>query len=291
MQASQSQSDRTQEQLPDLRIVPLASLMPHEENDTQRSEPLIERIRTAGTLLNPPIVAPMDDDPINGHFVILDGANRHYALRELGYAYILVQVADYESDAVQLETWNHVVSGPSWFEFLRPINAILGLKLTATDLLSAQAALAQRDIMAYAVLEDGCAYTMHATATTLAEHNKILRKIVNTYKRNGVLNRIRTDVLRQARKLYPDALAIVVFPHYQPAEIVVAARDGAYLPPGISRHIIRGRAMRLHYPLEAFRENGESLAQKNEQLQLWIQRRMAEKRIRFYAESTFIFDE
>jgi hypothetical protein len=63
------------------------------------------------------------------------------------------------------------------------------------------------------------------------------------------------------------------------------------LPPGISRHLVRGRAMRLHYPLEAFRDDGESLEQKNAQLQRWIQQRMAEKRVRYYAEPTFLFDE
>src|SRR5258708_30472296 len=73
-----------QEVMPDLRIVPLASLVPHEEHDAQRSEPLIERIRAAGTWLNPPIVAPMGD----GRFVILDRANRHYPLSALGYDHI-----------------------------------------------------------------------------------------------------------------------------------------------------------------------------------------------------------
>src|SRR2546423_14572323 len=86
--------------IPDLRIVPINSLVPHEEHDAQRAEPLIQRIREAGTWLNPPIVAPMDDQ----RFVILDGANRHYALSALDYDYILVQVVDYESDAVQVGT-------------------------------------------------------------------------------------------------------------------------------------------------------------------------------------------
>jgi len=114
---------------------------------------------------------------------------------------------------------------------------------------------------------------------------------VDTYKKRGALNRISTDALSQARRLYPDALAIVVFPHYQPVEIVVAARNGIHLPPGISRHIIKGRAMRLHYPLEEFRENGESLDEKNEKLKRWIQGRMKEKRVRYYAEPSYLFDE
>jgi len=273
--------------MPDLRIVRLSDMVPHEEHDAQRSAPLVERIRQAGSWLNPPVVAPMED----GRFVILDGANRHYALTELGYQYILVQVVDYESDDIQLGTWHHVVSGLDRAEFLRHLQAIQGLTLAETDLLSARAALARREVLAYTVLKDNQAYMLRANAETVGQRTIALLQIVNTYKDVGVLNRINTDKLSMARKLYPDAMAIVVFPHYEPAEIIVAARDGVLLPPGISRHLVRGRAMRLHYPLEAFRDNGESLEQKNAQLQGWVQQRMAEKRVRYYAEPTFLFDE
>jgi hypothetical protein len=275
------------EVLPDLRIVRVDSLVPHEEHDDQRSEPLMRRIQEAGTWLNPPVVAPMGD----GRFVILDGANRHFAVRALGYAYILVQVVDYESGAVQLETWHHVVSGLSWFEFLRQIYQIPGISIDRCDLLSARAALARREVLAYTVLSDSRAYMLNATIQTLGSRTAILRQIVDTYKVRGVLNRINTDALSAARRLYPNAMAIVVFPHYEPVEILVAARDGVHLPPGISRHIVRGRAMRLNYPLAAFRDDGMTLEEKNHQLKLWIQERMALKRVRYYAEPTYLFDE
>jgi hypothetical protein len=273
--------------MPDLRIVPLSALAPHEEHDAQRSQPLLERIRQAGTWLNPPIVAPMDEE----HFVILDGANRCYCVEALGYPYILVQVVDYDSDAVELDTWHHVVSKLTWFELLRGLREVAGIRVESSTLLDARVALAQREVVAYATLSDGRAYTLAAEADTLAERNSILRAIVNSYKQRGTLNRINTDSLRAARELYPDAVAIIVFPQYQPVEIIVAARDHAFLPPGITRHVIHGRAMRLHYPLGAFEENGETLAQKNAHLRIWMQERSAHKRIRYYAESSYLFDE
>ncbi len=273
--------------IPDLRIVPVYSLIPHEEHDAQRSEPLVRRIEEAGAWLNPPVVAPMDEE----RFVILDGANRHYALNALGYPYILVQVVDYESDAVQLSTWHHVIGGLTWFQLLREISKIHNIQVDCMDLLSARAALARREVLAYAVLHDGQAYALKSNAVTLTERTAVLRQIVDTYKHRCILNRIATDSLGAARTIYPDALAIVVFPHYEPVEIIVAARDGALLPPGVSRHIIKGRAMRLNYPLDAFRANGETLDEKNRQLQLWIQERVAEKRVRYYAEPMYLFDE
>jgi hypothetical protein len=273
--------------LPDLRIVPIGSLVPHETHDEQRSAPLTQRIRESGVWINPPVVAPMGDD----RFVILDGANRHHALRSLDYPHILVQVVDYEGGDVQLETWHHVIGDISWFEFLRNLRGLPSLKLARTDLLSARAALARRELLAYAVLEDKCAYALDAATQSMSERTRILNRIVDTYKKRGTLNRINTDSLNIARKLYISAMAIVVFPHYEPAEILVAARDGVHLPPGITRHIIRGRAMRLNYPLDALRDNGDSLEVKNMQLQAWIQERSAAKRVRYYAEPTFLFDE
>ncbi len=276
-----------QDIIPDLRIVPTESLIPHEEHDPQRSAPLIERIRSAGVWLNPPVVAPLDAE----RYVILDGANRHYALKQLGYPHILVQVVNYESNAVQLETWHHVISGISWFEFLRNLREIKTFQIESADLLSARAALARREILAYTVLSDNRAYTLNADANTLAARTAVLREMVDTYKARATLNRINTDSISLARRLYPEAVAIVVFPRYDPAEIMVAARDGIRLPPGISRHIIYGRAIHLNYPLSALAETTEPLAEKNAALRRWIQERMAERRVRYYAEPTYLFDE
>ena len=275
--------------IPDLRIVPVDSLVPHEEHDAQRSGPLVERIRGSGVWLNPPIVAPLGDS----RYVILDGANRHFALTALGYPHILVQVVDYESEAVKLETWQHVVSGLSWFDLLRRIRQIDGLLVEADELLGARVALAQRQSLAYLVLGDEGTYLLSAAQAeaSLAGRNHLLRQVVNSYKTAGILNRVTTDRLTAARSLYPDAVAIIVFPHYEPVEIVVAARDEAYLPPGITRHLIQGRALRLNYPLEILRDNETDLVQKNKDLQQWLQVRTAEKRVRFYAESTYLFDE
>src|SRR5258708_21417897 len=138
----------------------------------------------------------------DGRYVILDGANRPFALGTLGYTYILVQVVDYESNEVQLETWHHIVSGMSWFKFLRNICQLDSLDVACDDLLSARAALARRDVLAYTVLGDGNCYTLKSNAVTLAERTRILQQIVDTYKSRVVLNRISTDPIGDARRIY-----------------------------------------------------------------------------------------
>ena len=43
----------------------------------------------------------------------------------------------------------------------------------------------------------------------------------------------------------------------------------AYLPPGVSRHIIHGRALKLNYPMNKLRAD-LPLEEKNQHLQQWI---------------------
>src|SRR2546430_16613 len=94
---------------PDLRVVPVNKIIPHELEDVSRAEPLIRRLPQDGVLKNPPIVTTLDGD--QGQYVILDGTNRVMALDALKYEHALVQVVKYEEPYVELQTWNHVVVG------------------------------------------------------------------------------------------------------------------------------------------------------------------------------------
>jgi hypothetical protein len=277
----------TQSSFPNLQIMPIGVLLPHEEHDTQRAEPLIERIRTATTWLNPPVVAPING---SSHFVVLDGANRHYALQALGYEHILVQVVEYDREAVVLETWHHAVRNLAIDDYLPPINAIGGVSVHETSLLDARAALASRAILCYTVLRDSRVFALHHDTPHISR-TTMLRRVVDVYKYRGRMNRVTHDEIGTAREMYPDLLGIVVFPRYEPAEIMVAARDDDLLPPGITRHIIYGRALRLNYPLAELQHKGLPLEEKNARLAEWVRQRLSAKHIRFYAEPTFLFDE
>ncbi len=277
-----------QSTFPDLRILPVDSLLPHEEHDALRARPLVERIRQATHWLNPPVVAPIDS---SDYFVILDGANRHHALQTLGYHHILVQVVSYDSDLVCVEPWHHAVRGLEADELLASIRQVPGAAVRETSLLNARAALAARSILAFMVLEDQRVFALDEDPSYPATRTTMLRRIAGAYKELARVNRITHDEFPDIQAMYEDVTGIVVFPHYEPAEIMVSARDGDLLPPGITRHIIQGRALRLNYPLEALRDNGISLEEKNAQLRDWVQERLSAKHVRFYAEPTFIFDE
>lgn len=276
---------------PVLRFVPTDSVLAHEEHDQQRFAPLLKRIPESKIWLHPPIVAPIPDS--NGKYVILDGANRCHAVAKLEYPHILVQVVEYESGQVTLDTWSHVISQLEPQKFLPEIQALSDINIHQADIWSARAELANRDALAYIIdiTHNRDVYVIDSEARGMRARTELLRAIVNTYKTRCVLERINTTDPVHVEQMFSNATGLVVFPHYEPAEIVVAARDKILLPPGISRHIIQGRAMRLLYPLETLMDTNTSIEQKNKDLETWINERIAKRAVRLYAEATFNFDD
>jgi hypothetical protein len=276
---------QTQIELPDLRIVPVANLLLHEQHDSGRSAPLISRLRAEGVLKNPPVVAPIGDE----RYVVLDGANRVTAALELGLPHIAVQSVDYEDPELVLDTWYHLVSDFPRDQFNRSLGMLPGVKVEVSELMHARAELARRAALAYFSLPNNGVFTISAEGN-LHQRTKLLNDIVDIYKTSGKIHRANTDHLEQLMPYYDDVTALVVFPRYQPAEIMELARVGARLPAGITRHIIPHRALRINMPLSLLSDD-RSLQEKNAWLQDWLKMKIAGKEARFYQESTFLFDE
>lgn len=283
--------------LPDLRVVAVADLYPHELHDGQRSAPLVARLREAEWLINPPIVAAMNDgddleardephDRFERDFVVLDGANRNFAFRDLGYPHILAQVVSYRAGTVDLETWQHVVVGWSADALLDHLAGIDGIALVDTALPSDD-----KLAMAWLLLRDGRQYTVTARTQNLGQRNALLCAVVATYQARASLHRTAVREAGQIWPFYPDASVVVRFRLYQPSDIIEAARQRAYIAPGVSRHIVHGRALRVHYPMAALRDPEASLDAKNAALSAWLRDKLAGRSVRYYAESTYSFDE
>lgn len=269
--------------MPDLRIVETERLLAHEDHDSQRSEPLIERLSHESTIINPPIVAPLP----GGNFVILDGANRTFALRALGIPHMLVQVASYHDGSVELGMWRHAIC--DWT--LQSLFAQLK-QLDTLEIVPQPRNAAEPDLMpvaSIAAVTGECWAVMPAGAHP--SNNAPLRALVSAYQSRATLQRTTLDDLDQVWQYHPNAVALVTFRACQPDDIMRAAQDGDYLPPGISRHIVRGRAVRVNYPMIELRDPYTPIERKNEALRRWTQEMIAARRVRFYAESTFQFDE
>lgn len=276
--------------LPDLRFVPTAAVIPHEQHDPQRLEPLVRGFREQGVLRNPPIVAPLPDSGIewSTRYMVLDGANRSTAAREAGLPHILVQLVEYDSPHVVLGTWHHALSQIDREDWEQHCHRIAGLECHSETVLHAQALLARRQVLAYAAFADGTASTFRG-GRTLEEHNRLLNTLVDTYNHRVRFYRTSTESFEVALDRHPDVTALMVFPHFQPAEVLELAGSGARLPAGITRHMIRWRALRINVPLEIMADENQTLEQKNAWLRKWIDDRW--RQVRFYEESTVVFDE
>jgi hypothetical protein len=276
--------------IPDLRIVPIDLLVEHEFNDSQRTDPLAQRLEAEGVLKNPPVVTPLGDgDP---RYVVLDGANRITALHMLGYPHILVQVVPYEPPQVTLTTWHHVIDCMDPKRLTADLSGLEGVDLILTDPLRARAGLSRREYLMYVIRADGEVFAVR-TATPqreVHEQNRILNSLVDTYKDRCSLHRVMTDNLEEVKKLFPSMAGLVIFPQYDFSEVLELARDGELLPAGLTRHLIQGRALRINYALSELK-SGEGLEEKNARLRVWLADKLKTKEVRFYGETTYLFDE
>ena len=276
--------------LPDLRFVPVEAVVPHEMEDLRRARALARRLREEGVLLNPPIVTPVERPGEEVRYVLLDGANRYSAVRAAKFPHILVQAVRYDDRRLHLSSWHHALEQEPAEDLARELGAIQGLTLRPRGLEEARAALAEREALAFIVGPGEEATTLHG-GHDLAERTAILTAMVEIYRGRFPIHRVSTDSFPSARARLPEASLLVVFPNFEKAEILDGALTGARFPAGITRHLIPGRALRLHMPLDRLADAAESLEVKNLWLQEWVARRVATHHVRFYEESTILFDE
>lgn len=272
--------------LPDLRILPAKSLLPHEYCDPRRVDRLSQRIREDGFLKNPPVVAPI---PGLDTYVVLDGANRVLSFVSLGIPHIIAQRVTYQDSRVELDTWYHVVSGMDIHDFEKALTVVTGLHLQDCSLEEARSALVSHQAAAYIISANGVRMVRN-TATTFKYDTTLLNNLVSIYKGKADIYRASNDIWEIQKPYYPNITALLVFPRLTPADIIRAAQSEEKIPTGITRHIIPHRALNINFPLEVL-EQESSLEEKEKWLQNWLMERMAANSIRFYSESTFSFNE
>jgi len=272
--------------LPSLHILPLASLVLHEDHDLQRTAPLVEKLRAQGIIRNPPIVMPLEDG--SGRYMVLDGANRVTSLREMEFPHIVAQVALPENSHVHLQTWNHVAWGMSARALAGGLRKIKEIELVHVN--TRRSLDAPKYVPVHIRLSDGRLFMLKEKPSDLPAHIQTLHRIVDTYKSRASLDRTSQTLIDSFRPIYPDLTALIVFPAFKIKTVLKLAGQGIVLPTGITRFTISPRALHLNYPLHEL-SSGKPIAYKEAYLQQWIQNRVKVKGVRQYVESTFLFDE
>jgi len=262
----------------------MSRVLLHEDPDPERVQRLVRTLRRDGVLRNPPIVTPIS---AGDRVIVLDGANRVTALREMGAPDIAAQVVNYEAPEISVSTWMHYVTEAG--ESLRKrITARLGIGLVpAPGPDEAERRLGQGD--GIAALFDGDGTAIVGPGMDPVENAGLLGSLVGLYA--GTSQIYRTDDWDVDR--LPPELGrgtVVIFPPFGKRAVLTLATGGARLPAGITRHLIPGRALRLNVPL-AWLLSPEAIAIKQSRLDQTVEERWRAHGVRHYAEATYLFDE
>ena len=276
---------------PVLRVVEASRVLLHEDPDPARVQRLARVFRRDGVLRNPPIVTsggPIRESPSGaGQVVVLDGANRVSALREVGASHLVVQVVDYESPAISVSTWTHYVVEEG--EPLRErIVERLGIRVTAAAAPEeAERRLRRGDGIA-ALLDAGGTAVVGPGMDPVANVGS-LGTLVGLYAGTDRMYRIDGWDVDGWRREYGRGV-VVLFPPFEKGDILKLAAGGGRLPAGITRHFIPGRVLRLNVPLE-WLQGPEPTAVKQSRLDDAVAARWRAHGVRYYAEATYLFDE
>ena len=273
--------------LPDLRIVDTRRLVLHEESDPSRSERIAVRLAEEKVLGNPPIVASVEG---TSKLIVLDGANRVSAAFVLGLEALMVQVVDDDDPVVRLHRWHHLLlelDGESLLESVRRLPTAIVEKTAAR---TAGRALSGKRVACVVRPTGGGTWRVKPRPGVSAA--AVMRGVTDIYKRRTQIYRIADEQIdRLAEQTQANVTAVILFPGFRKRDIVrFALKEGEKLPPGITKHFIPNRALKVNLPLGVLKGT-KSLATRNRELAAWIERKSREKRIRAYPEPTVIFDE
>ena len=277
--------------IPNLQLVPTEKVRFHEHAERNRTLRLMERVKTERFLRNPPIVADMG----NGDYLLLDGANRVSAFRELEYSHIPVQVVDYGDERVQLKGWHHLLVNGRGLELRGKYGQLAQVRLEEVPQARLSHYLELRAVYAVLVDESARCWGLFSSApgADIDMHDRIavMEEVVAAYESQSKLERIKLADF----SLLPEVMRSVehqlcLFPVLAKNELLQLARENVMIPTGLTRHLIPGRALGLNLEL-GFLTEMDSAEEKVAHFQRYIDSLEIEGRIRFYEESVFVMNE
>ncbi len=266
-----------------LQILPLDNVFPHEEIDPARVERLVQRLTAEKILKNPPIVVEWE-----GKFVVMDGATRVSALKQMGYRYVVAQVVSLTEGRIAAETWNHIIQGMSADEFLRFTQQCRGVSHTEVDPNYIADNMMELGGICYVVTPDMrmCVVQPEPGGSRL----DALNHYVAQYIARADVARTRNEHFHEARVEFPGMEALVVFPTFTVEQILQISSIGKTVPAGITRMVVSGRVLRLNLDLERLQAD-EPLALKSAWLNETVYDLIGNHHVRYYEEPVYLLDE
>jgi rfaE bifunctional protein nucleotidyltransferase chain/domain len=259
-----------------LQIVPIEELLVYENYDPQRARRLYDKISNEKLFLNPITVAVSE-----GVKIVIDGANRLEALKEMGARYALVRLVDYnDEEQVSLNSNAHFLNYHPDLLFSQAKESGFGLvKLSgagsASDSNNFPIIICVNNEDYYGVID-------HLNRKGPV---KYLNDFVDLYL--GKCEIYRLSELSQDKRWFPIK---VIFKKLIKREIVDLAKQGELLNSGITWHKTTREIVRFCLPLEYLLVE-EVLEDKKKKLLREIESKLTNKDIRYYPSNIYFCDE
>jgi len=260
-----------------LRFVDIMQVMPHEQVDPQRVAKLKQRLQTEGILMDPPMVMQAEN-----YYIVLDGATRLTALKELGYPHLVVQVIS-AAEVMGLHTWNHALCNIAPDHLIELLGQLAEIELVAT---TADHVLTHNDLC-YLQTVAGVCFLLRPKVRQnwLVALNKLTESYIQA---SQVQRTIERDLLTLHDE-FPTLAALIIFPEFTVKQVLQVAQSAHFFPAGITRFIIHGRVLRLNVDL-AVLKSSQTLVEKNHWLHDFLVQKLNLGKIRYYEEPIYLLD-
>ena len=270
-------------EMPKLKIVSMDDVDVHEHTDDARVDRIKYFLKRDGKIKNPVIVSKIGDK-----YMILDGATRHGGLKKLGAKHILVQVADYDKANLTLDTWDHVITGVKFYDYLKIAKNISKVEIDESFQAMAEEALEKKEILGYYLLKDGKTYTVKCPMD-YDNMVRVLCEITKAYTNGEETIRIVHDQIDDYLRVSDEETAIFCTPKFSKDDIKEIFRRGLKVSAGITRHLIPCRILSVNFDLNMLLNN-ETTQAKAKFLEEFIDMKLKHGKVRYYSEPTIVFD-
>lgn len=265
-----------------LQVVPLDKVFPHENVDPHRVQKLAERLAVEDVLVNPPVVIDAGD-----HYVVLDGATRTAALKQLDYPHTIVQVVS-DKDKLFLHTWFHAIRKSDPAKLVKMLDDLPEVSLIESKPQSVLDEMIEYGGLCYLHTVNNKVFRIEPAADV--NHLDALNKLTTAYIEACYLSRTLNKDMKTLQQEYPDLTALVVFPEYTVDQILQIAQAGQVVPAGITRFIIPGRVLRINADLD-YLKSEKLLSEKARWLNRLVMNKLLKGEIRYYEEPVYLLDE
>jgi len=276
-----------QGKLPSLKITRIENILLHERVETDRADKLKTRIELSGMLQNPLICAALPDSE---KLILLDGAHRYTALTMLKCRYVPVQIVDYDDPYLEIKKWRHLFLLGDEKLLFDTLELIVDVRIHI-EKFSEHATFypITPGFCAQVILKSGRSVLITGPKNIEAKIG-IINTLSSLYLPDNLVDRISYDDFDALENHYRKFTGLIIYPRFSKEEIIQIALNHHKLPTGITRHIIPKRALHVNLPLSMLRFTDEQEEVENF-LMDFIDQKIKNKAIRFYTESTFLFDD